>query len=101
MASPLPVKLKLRRSSRVLEVSFDDGARFEFPCGHLRLSSPSAATGVTQGRGEPVGIREDVTIERIEPVGSDAVRLHFNDGHDPAVYSWETLYRLGRERGRN
>ena len=35
-------EIKLRKRSRVLEVSFDDGARFELPFEYLRVFSPSA-----------------------------------------------------------
>jgi len=31
----------------------------------------------------------------IEPVGSYAVRLCFDDGHDTGLFSWPVLYRLG------
>lgn len=96
-----PVKLNLRRGSRLLEVSFDDGARFELPCEYLRVFSPAAETPVMEMRGGLVSGKEGVNIDRIEPVGSDAVRLHFDDGHDSGVYSWDTLYELGQNRAQN
>ena len=40
--------------------------------------------------------KRNVEIERIEPVGSYAVRLIFSDGHDSGLYSWDLLYNLGR-----
>jgi len=96
-----PVKLKLRRGSRVLEVSFDDGKRFDLPCEYLRVYSPAAGTRTMAMRGGPMIGKETVNIERIEPVGSYAVRLHFDDGHDSGVYSWDTLYEMGANRARN
>jgi|TARA_B100001971_G_C17902663_1_gene388756 DUF971 family protein len=39
--------------------------------------------------------KQNVGIDRIEPQGSYAVRLCFDDGHDTGLYSWETLYELG------
>jgi len=36
----------------------------------------------------------------VEPVGNYAVRLIFDDGHDSGLYTWETLYRLGRDSDR-
>ena len=38
----VPTEIRLRRASRVLEVTFDDGSRFELPFEYLRVHSPSA-----------------------------------------------------------
>ena len=96
MSRPIPTELNLRRQSRVLEVSFDDGATFALPCEYLRVHSPSAEV---QGHSPDQRVlqvgKEDVNIERIEPVGNYAVLLHFDDGHHTGIYSWETLYMLG------
>ena len=42
MPAPTPIEIRLRRASRLLEVSFDDGSRFELPFEYLRVHSPSA-----------------------------------------------------------
>jgi DUF971 family protein len=39
--------------------------------------------------------KKDVEISRIEPVGQYAVQLHFSDGHDTGIYSWDLLYDYG------
>lgn len=96
MAIPRPTDITLKRAKRVLVVDFDDGSRFELPCEYLRVYSPSAEVkghGPGQRRA-PVG-KENVNITRIEPVGNYAVCLHFDDGHNTGLYSWETLYGLG------
>ncbi len=96
---PIPTEIKLHRQSRVLEVSFDDGARFELSCEYLRVHSPSAEV---RGHGPGQEVlqvnKEDVNISRIEPVGEYAVRLVFDDGHDSGLYAWDYLYELGRDR---
>ncbi len=91
----LPTDISLHRKSRVLSISFDDGKRFELPCEYLRVFSPAAEV-VT--RDVPESGKEGVNIERVEPQGSYAVRLVFDDGHDTGIYSWGTLYELGRNR---
>ena len=48
MSHPLPTGITLHRVSRVLEISFDDGAHFELPAEYLRVHSPSAEV---QGHG--------------------------------------------------
>lgn len=97
-----PVELNLHRQSKVLDVSFDDGARFSLPCEYLRVFSPSAEVR-GHGPGQEVlqvGKRE-VNIDAIEPVGMYAVKLVFSDGHDTGIYSWEYLYELGASRDKN
>jgi DUF971 family protein len=96
-----PTDIVLHQASRVLEVAFEDGARFRLPCEFLRVYSPSAEVrGHGPGQGTlPVG-KERVNIAAIEPVGHYAVRLRFDDGHDTGLYSWGWLYHLGRDRER-
>jgi len=91
-----PTEIKLHQKSRTLEVSFDDGARFNLPCEYLRVHSPSAEV---RGHGPGQEVlqvgKEGVNITAIDPVGSYAVRLHFDDGHNTGLYSWKLLYELG------
>lgn len=97
--SPRPTSLKLRTRSRVLEATFDDGARFELPFEYLRVYSPSAEV---RGHGpgqETLQIgKHEVGVTKIEQVGAYAVRLIFDDGHDTGLYTWPYLYELGRDR---
>jgi DUF971 family protein len=91
-----PTEIKLHQKSRMLEISFDDGARFDLPCEYLRVYSPSAEV---RGHGPGQEVlqvgKEQVNISAIDPVGSYAVRLHFDDGHNTGLYSWDLLYELG------
>ncbi len=48
-------------------------------------------------RGEFLTGKESVNITQIAPVGSYAVQLHFDDGHQTGLYAWKTLYELGRD----
>ena len=54
-----PTEIKLRTKSRVLEVAFDDGSRFELPFEYLRVYSPSAEV-----RGHGPG-QEQLQLERL------------------------------------
>jgi len=94
--SPRPTGITLHQKSRLLEISFDDGVRFQLPCEYLRVYSPSAEV---RGHGPGQEVlqtgKENVNISAIEPVGSYAVRLCFDDGHDSGLYSWNLLYELG------
>lgn len=99
---PHPTEIKLHQQSRMLEITFDDGARFEMSCEYLRVHSPSAEV---QGHGPGEGVlqvdKEGVNIEHIEPVGHYAIQIYFDDEHSTGIYSWDTLYRLGAEMEKN
>ncbi len=93
---PQPTEIKLRTLSRILEVRFDDGSRFELPFEYLRVYSPSAeVTGHGAGEGVLQTGKQNVGIRGIEPVGNYALRLKFDDGHDTGLYSWTLLHELG------
>jgi DUF971 family protein len=93
-----PISLKLRTRSRLLEVTFDDGARYELPFEYLRVYSPSAEVrGHGPGQETLQLGKHDVGIKAVEPVGHYAVKLVFDDGHDTGLYSWSYLRELGRE----
>ncbi|MCC6208106.1 MAG: DUF971 domain-containing protein [Gammaproteobacteria bacterium] len=96
---PRPNEIRLHQKSRVLEIAFDDGARFELPCELLRVYSPSAEV---RGHGPGQEVlqvgKENVNIKAIEPVGTYAIKLVFDDGHDSGLYTWDLLHRLGARR---
>ena len=96
---PHPTDIKLHQKSRVLDVSFDNGETFEMSCEYLRVYSQSAeVTGHAPGQEVLQLNKQDVNIENITPVGNYAVKLHFDDGHDTGLYTWERLYELGKNQ---
>lgn len=99
MSTPRPTGLTLHTASHVLEVEFDSGEVFRLPAEYLRVNSPSAEVqGHGPGQKVLVAGKRDVNIAAIEPVGHYAVLLRFDDGHDTGIYSWSTLYTLGRDQ---
>jgi DUF971 family protein len=100
-ATPKPVEISLHQKSRVLKIAFDNGENFALSYEYLRVHSPSAEV---QGHGPGQGVlqvgKEDVMITRVDPVGSYAIQPSFDDGHDTGIYSWETLYDLGKNQER-
>ncbi|MGI9247291.1 MAG: gamma-butyrobetaine hydroxylase-like domain-containing protein [Steroidobacteraceae bacterium] len=94
-----PVEIKLRRQSRLLEVAFDDGQRFELPFEYLRVYSPSAEVrGHGPGQETLQLGKHEVQVIRVDPIGNYAVRLVFDDGHDSGIYGWGYLHELGASR---
>ena len=96
--SPTPKALTVHAQSRVLEISFSDGASFRIPFELMRVYSPSAEV---QGHGEGQEVlqtgKRTVTLQSLEPVGNYAVQPTFSDGHDTGIFSWDYLYHLGAQ----
>jgi DUF971 family protein len=97
--TPQPTEIKLRQKSRLMELVFSDGSRFELSYELLRVYSPSAEV---RGHGPGQEVlqvgKRDVDISALEPVGSYAVQPTFSDGHSTGIYSWDHLYWLGTNR---
>ena len=97
--NPKPTDINLHQKSRMLEITFDDGNRYELPCEFLRVYSPSAEV---RGHGPGQEVlqvgKEGVNIKQIEAVGNYAIQLYFDDDHDTGIYSWDTLYTLGQNQ---
>ena len=98
---PKPTDIRLKQQSRILELTFEDGSHYRLPCEYLRVLSPSAEV---KGHGPGQEVlqvgKERVNIVAIEPVGTYAVTLRFDDGHDTGIYSWKYLYDLAVNRTR-
>jgi DUF971 family protein len=94
--TPRPVAINLHKKSRILEIGFDDGSKFELSCELLRVKSPSAdVSGHGPGQAVLQLGKEKVNITEIEPVGNYATKLIFDDGHHTGLYTWDYLYDLG------
>ncbi len=92
-----PKQFTLHKKTRTLEIEFENGESFVLPCEYLRVFSPSA-----EMRHQEVGRdKQHVNILAIEPVGQYAVKLIFSDGHRTGIYSWSTLYSLGKNHQQN
>ena len=97
--TPQPTTLTVHQASRVLEVAFDDGAQFRIPFELMRVYSPSAEV---QGHGPGQEVlqtgKREVGIDDLSAVGHYAVQPRFSDGHDTGIFSWDYLYKLGRDQ---
>ncbi|MCL1146439.1 DUF971 domain-containing protein [Shewanella sp. 10N.261.52.F9] len=92
-STPNVVALKLKRKSRQLEMTFDNGETHQLSCEMLRVYSPSAEV---HGHGNPVLVthKKNVNISAIDPVGNYAVKITFDDGHNTGLFSWKVLHDL-------
>ncbi len=91
-----PTEIRLKRDEKVLEIDFEDGRSFRLPAEYLRIESPSAdVQGHHPSQKTIVSGRRHVGIMALEPVGTYAVRIRFDDMHDTGLYTWDWLYHLG------
>ncbi len=92
-----PTEIILHQQSKKLEIAFDDGERYKLPFEFLRVFSPSAEV---RGHGPGQEVlqvqKSGVLITAVEPVGTYALKLVFDDGHDTGLYSWGYLHELGQ-----
>ncbi len=88
-----PTEINLHQKSRLLEIAYSDGFRFNYPCEYLRVFSTAAEVKVMN---KPVHGKQRVNISMLDPQGTYALKITFDDGHDTGIYSWGTLYELGK-----
>ena len=99
MSDPWPEELRLAPGGSALHVRFDTGEAHELAAEYLRVESPSAEVkGHGPGQEQLVWGKRNVKIRKLEPVGSYAVRIIFDDGHSTGLFTWPYLLSLGRER---
>lgn len=95
--TPIPSEIKLHQKSRRLELIYAEDESYSLDFEFLRVYTPSAeARGHGPGQETLQTGKRNVGIERVEPVGTYALRFIFSDGHDSGLYSWDLLYNLGK-----
>ena len=89
----IPTAIELHKAAKILTLKYANGDAYQLPAEFLRVHSPSAEV---QGHGKPVlqTGKLNVALNKIEPAGSYALKLCFDDGHDSGLYTWEYLYEL-------
>jgi ATP-binding protein involved in chromosome partitioning len=94
-----PPKLGLSPNGDTLTVEFACGPKYELPAELLRVMSPSAEVqGHSADQRVTVGRKRHVKIKDLRPVGTYAIRIAFDDGHDTGLFTWTYLQQLGREK---
>jgi DUF971 family protein len=98
MSEAWPVELRLAKDRKTLNVVFDDGQSYALAAEYLRVESPSAEVkGHGPGQEQLVFGKKNIGILRLEPVGTYAVRIIFDDGHSTGLFTWTYLVKLGRD----
>jgi DUF971 family protein len=93
-----PTKIHLHKQSKTLEIGFSDDPSqlFQLPAELLRTHSPSAEVR-GHGVGQEVLVygKVNVGINSIKPAGNYGLHIHFDDGHDTGIFTWNYMEELG------
>lgn len=99
MTDAWPLELRIKDHGRAFEMLLEGGETLFISAELLRVESPSAEVkGHGPGQETLVWGKRNVLIVKAEPVGNYAVRLHFNDGHNSGLFTWNYLAELGRNQ---
>jgi DUF971 family protein len=94
-----PIEIRLVEGGKSLKIAFESGAIYTLPAEYLRVMSPSAEVqGHSRKERKIVGGKRNVAIIGVEPVGTYAVRLSFDDMHSTGLFTWGYLHDLGATR---
>jgi DUF971 family protein len=102
-----PKHLDVKRD-RGLTVQWADDSTSFFSVNYLRRHSPSAEARELRKQlaANPLAILptsamsngKPLTIENVELVGNYALKIHFSDGHNTGLYSWDYLTEIDPQR---
>ncbi|KAA0019924.1 DUF971 domain-containing protein [Salinicola corii] len=95
MSAPIPNRVHYHKRDRELELGYPDGESYRLPIELLRVYSPSAEV---QGHHPSEAVlqtgKRNVGLLNITQTGRYALKLHFDDGHDTGLYTWEYLHDM-------
>ncbi|MCK2184593.1 gamma-butyrobetaine hydroxylase-like domain-containing protein [Halomonas getboli] len=95
MTAPIPTKVHYHKQARELELTYEGGESHRLSVEYLRVFSPSAEVrGHGQGQETLQVGKKHVGLANITQAGRYALKLHFDDGHDSGLYSWDYLHEL-------
>nr|WP_298414894.1 DUF971 domain-containing protein [uncultured Halomonas sp.] len=106
MTAPIPTRVHYHKQDRELELGYAEGKdeyeNYRLSAEYLRVFSPSAEV---RGHGPDTATLQTgmkyVGLKNITQTGRYALKLHFDDGHDTGLYSWDYLYDLATNQKAN
>ncbi len=90
----IPSSINLSKDRKTLTIKFKS-INYSFSSEFLRVHSPSAEVqGHSPGQEILQLNKENITINRIRPIGNYAISIHYSDDHTTGIYSWNYLQYL-------
>ncbi|HAN56792.1 MAG: gamma-butyrobetaine hydroxylase-like domain-containing protein [Pseudomonadota bacterium] len=93
---PTPIEIRQLQASGELEISWSDGFVSRFKDAALRRACRCTTCRQASARQDVIPCPQDIRIRSIVPIGSYAIQLCFDDGHDRGIFPWDYLRQLGR-----
>jgi DUF971 family protein len=99
-----PTKLALTPDNR-LAITWSDGLEQSIAIGQLRKSCPCASCREKRNAPPPSSLEltilkpeeaQPLKLMAMEPVGHYAYSIHFSDGHDTGIFTFDLLRELGQ-----
>lgn len=99
MSAPVPIRVHYHKKARELELAYAEGQCHRLPIEYLRVFSPSAEVRGHGGDDAVLQVgKKHVGLQNVTQAGRYALKLHFDDGHDSGLYTWEYLHDLAIHR---
>lgn len=99
--STTPTGIEVNNEKQVLDISWEDGSRSQYPLFGLRKNCPCVAC---RGGHDKMNVFEPesffienpplMNITNIKQIGNHAIQITWVDGHNSGMYRWETLREL-------
>jgi DUF971 family protein len=91
-----PEHIAIAKSSGI-KIDWKDSHHSEYPVRYLRDHCPCATCAETHGpkpaaasASNPLQLyKPKLKMDKVEPVGQYAIRIHWNDGHNAGIYSYD------------
>lgn len=91
-----PEHIAIAKSSGI-KIDWKDGHHSEYSARYLRDHCPCATCTGAHGEPSPLPPRPDplqlykprLKMDKVEPVGQYAIRIHWNDTHNAGIYSYD------------
>ena len=100
MPSPPDPKHITVSKSKGLRIDWSDGVHSEYELQYLRDHCPCATCSEARNDEAPAKTgpaspfpmyQAPLRIESVEPMGNYAIKIHWSDGHDSGIYTFEYL----------
>lgn len=92
-----PKKIKVR-DNEFLDITWDNDSYKSIKLSNLRSNCPCAVCYSEKDEWSstyiPLYTKEQLTIKKIKIVGTYAVGIEWEDGHNTGIYDYEFLYNL-------
>jgi DUF971 family protein len=100
--------IAIARRDQGIELTWSDGSRRLYSADSLRRACPCAlcreknsaeTEKIASSLSLPVLSHAEtlpLVVQRMQPVGNYAYNIHFSDGHDSGIYTFELLGQLGQ-----